>query len=94
VDVAIWWNRRERTFDVTTRDWVCDEPGGPLYEADVIWTQQRTYGAARRYRWEFLQKRQEREARERGKELGHYPYTPTPEDEARFADELADVFGD
>jgi hypothetical protein len=30
-DVSIWWNRKERTFDVATRDWVCDEPGGPLH---------------------------------------------------------------
>jgi hypothetical protein len=30
---------RSRTFDVMTRDWICDEPQGPLYEADVIWRQ-------------------------------------------------------
>jgi hypothetical protein len=63
-DVSIWWNRRERTFDVTTRDWICDGPGGRLYEADVIWTQQRTSRAARQYRWEFLQKRDVRDALE------------------------------
>ena len=27
-DVAICWNKESRTFDVLTRDWIYDEPGG------------------------------------------------------------------
>jgi hypothetical protein len=48
----------------------------------------RSYRAARRYRWEFLQKRQELEALEAQEGLDRYTYTPTPEDTARFADAL------